>query len=38
MTQKDVNDLRVNEKFLKDNGMMRNPVKVEELVLPLAFE
>ncbi|WP_289185825.1 NrtA/SsuA/CpmA family ABC transporter substrate-binding protein [uncultured Parasutterella sp.] len=38
MTQKDVNDLRINKKFLKDNGMMRNPVKVEELVLPLAFE
>lgn len=38
MTQKDVADLTVNEKFLKDNGMMRNPVKTEELILPLAFE
>lgn len=38
MTKKDVQDLKVNEKFLKDNGMMRNPVKVEELILPIAFE
>ena len=38
MTETDVNDLKVNEDFLRKNGMMRNSVKVEELFLPIAFE
>ncbi len=38
MTTKDLEDLKVNQKFLRDNGMMRNEVTVEELVLPVAME
>ena len=38
MTTKDLEDLKVNQKFLRDNGMMRNEVTVEELVLPVEME
>ena len=30
MTTKDLEDLKVNQKFLRDNGMMRNEVTVED--------
>lgn len=35
MTSKDLEDLKINQKF---NGMMRNEVSVEELILPIAME
>jgi ABC-type nitrate/sulfonate/bicarbonate transport system substrate-binding protein len=38
MTSKDLEDLKVNQKFLRDNGMMRNELSVEELVLPVAMK
>lgn len=38
MTSKDLEDLKINQKFLRDNGMMRNEVSVEELILPIAME
>lgn len=38
MNQKDIEDLKVNEKFLRDNGMIRHDVDIEKLVLPIAFQ
>lgn len=37
-SKKDTEDLKTNEKFLRDNGMMRKDVDVNTLILPVAFK
>lgn len=38
LTQKDLEELGADQKFLKDNGMMEKEVNIKELVLPTAMK
>lgn len=38
MNSNDIEGIKENQKFLRSNGMMRNEVPVETLILPIAFE
>jgi len=38
LTQKDLDELAADQKFLRENGMMAKDVNIKEIVLPIALK
>ena len=38
LTQKDLDELAADQKFLRENGMMAKDVNIKEIVLPTALK